>query len=344
MKLFIPYKPTNKFFAMFRRKAEGFSMPECWEELTPQQFSAVASVIYDNENMSVKELRLLMLQAISGYQRSHKTFTEEQAETINCNLYILSQFIMFPFKMRFTNPELVFNLSNELQSRFKICLPDEIYEPDLMAEIAKYGTLLECKPVYNFNICKNLLPQIVINGNTYQGPIFNIDKHGIIHTDLVAGEWVDACDFASIGHITGLAAVLYRQNRTNYNTSSAQNNIEVFKNATPSELKAVLLMFRAIQQQIASVKNYSVIFREKADDDDQTDNDKITVGASSIIYQLTKDGYGTLEDVTNMPLLDYLNIQVKTLADAVASYRSLGKKTGEISKLLHLDASIIQKL
>lgn len=327
-----------------QRKTEGFSLPEHWEELTPQQFAAVASVIYDNESMGVKELRLLMLQAISGYQRSRKTFTEEQAETINSNLYILSQFVMFPFKMRFKNPELIFNLSNELQDRLKTFLPDEIYEPDLMAEIAKYGSLLECKPVYNFNICKNLLPEITINGKIYQGPVFNIDKHGIIHTDIVAGEWVDACDFASIGHLTGLAAVLYRQNRANYNTSAAQNNIEIFENATPSELKAVLLMFRAIQQQIASVKTYAVIFRETSDNDEPMDNDKITVGSSSIIYQLTKDGYGTLETVTNMPLLDYLNIQVKTLADAVASYRSLGKKTGEISKLLHLDVSIIQKL
>ena len=348
MQKFTTYKPTFKLLPFVKRTLDVFELPTSWSELDSEQFVRIAAVLFDNraEN-KIKELRLLCLQAITGYERSNQTFTEDMAEQINCNLYILSQCIRFPFKMVFKNPDLISNLSDELQKAVKDYFLFEIYEPELQAELKKYGGLLEYGIELNPNLTSNLLPSITIDGITYNGPRFGINEDGVLDTDLLAGEWIDANDYMNFmaqsrkeKYLANVAACLYRQDRKNYSTSDAQERAEIFAKARPEELKAVWLLVKSMQEYFFNDLNFNVLYskREKG-----LQSNKIEVGSSNILYQLSKDGYGSLSEVANMLVTDFLSIQLKNISDAISALRSMGKNPSDIAKAYKMDINTVLK-
>lgn len=344
MQKFTQYKPIPKFLRWLSLSKPGdVLLPTAWHELSPQQFAALAQVIYDYlGKCDIIELRLRLMQAITGYQRSNKSYTEGEAENINSNLAILSQFIMFPFKTIFENPDLVHMLSPELQKRLQTSFLFEIHDDEFIQEIEKFGGLLKYKVDINLNLTSNLIPSIAIEGKTYHGPRFNIDGNGIIDTDIVAGQWIDACEYANINDLSGIAACFYFTKKTAYSTSLAQEQKPLFEKANPSDLKAIWLLVRAIQNYLIAHPRFAVLF-SKAEKIEAFNPSKIEVSASDIIYHLVKEGNGSLAEVMNMPVLDFFNIQVKNLSDAVKTLRSRGKKNNEIAKDLKINIDTVLK-
>ena len=345
MQKFIPNIQKNWLLRRLSLSKPGeVNLPTAWHELTTNQFKPLASVIYDQMGKrDIIELRLLMLQAITGYERSKKRYTEDEAEQINCNLYILSQFVMFPFRTIYDNPDLINLLSPELQKRLQKCFLFEIHDSEFTEEIAKFGGLLKYKIDLNLNITSNLIPDITIGGIVYKGPRFNIDKNGILDTSLVAGQWIDANDYANLNDLAGIAACLYFNKRADYSTSLAQEQKPLFENANPADLKAIWLVFKAMQNYLVAHPRFSVLFSRKKKTEEYFDPSKIEVSSSDIIYHLVKEGTGSLAEVMNMPVLDFLNIQVKNIADAIKTLREMGKKNGEIAKALKMDIDIVVK-
>jgi len=281
-----------------------------------------------------------------GYTKSNKKFSSGVSDKINANLYILSKHIFFPFKAVFENPEILNQLSPELQEALTKRFLFEIYEPNFIHEVNKFGSLLKYGIDRNLNIKQNLLPSIKIGNVTLNGPVFNIDENGIIETDLVAGEWLDANEYmqalgSNAKYLCNIASCLYRNRSKEYSTYEAQKNAQLFKNANPEELKAVWLILSAIQRFVFNYPPYSVLFIEEKS---VSNVNKINIGASELIYQMTKDGFGQLNNIVNMPVIDFLNIQVKTLADAVKSLRAAGKKNNDIANSLKIDVSTVLKL
>ena len=140
-----------------------------------------------------------------------------------------------------------------------------------------------------------------------------------------------------------LAASLYTDSGNTYSSLDTQKRADLFKPVPERTLKSVGFLFTAWQNTILDIDLFSVLFT-RSDKPDTSDNGKLQIGNSEIIYSLAKSGYGTLAEVTNMPLFDYLSIQVKNLKDAVQSLRAAKLNDGQISKQLGLDFKTVKLL
>lgn len=180
--------------------------------------------------------------------------------------------------------------------------------------------------------------------------MFNIDANGILDTDLLAGEWIEANEYMQLiaqtkttEYMAHIAACLYRTNRKNYDPYESKKLIAVFKQASESELKAVWLMLKAIQQYVCTYPKYEVLFTQPENIEDETDNNKIKADSSDIFYQLSKDGFGTFAEVMNLPVFDFLNIQIKNIREAISSLRGHKQTNKQIAQTLKMDIETVLK-
>ena len=135
--------------------------------------------------------------------------------------------LTFPLKPYYHNPEILEVLSPELREKLQTTLPVDITNPDEIQQLETIAGLLQWEPVINLTMNKNPIPKI----NGMQGPVFDIDENGIVTTDIIAAEYVDAYEFFNLyrntkaqKYLNCFISALYRQNRKEYSTFETQQN------------------------------------------------------------------------------------------------------------------------
>jgi hypothetical protein len=317
------------------------NIPTTWEETTRLQFAAISEILFDAsaKKEPAQLTRLRILEAITGNR-----LLANSSKRAGCTQKV-AEYTRFIFKVT-VNKDIAAVLSPEFQEALAWCLPEEVQDKVWVEELANVGNLLEPAINFNFDIRLNLLPEILVNSKSYPGPVFSIDKFGILKTNITAGEYFDALEFmrvlgktSDLSYLANIAGCFYRTDREKYNSFEAQQRAIIFKTASPKYLKAVWFLMLAWQYYFLHHPVFGILFSEK-----ESDDNKINIGSSSFIYGLSREGYGSIGEVSHMHIDDFFAIQVKNLKDAVNSLRAMKKNDAEVAKDLKLPISTVLKL
>lgn len=322
-------------------------IPNRWEELTISQATDTVGLLMGlmSGAISLGAFRVLLLKALTGYRRSRKRLTPEMQEQLEFNLVHLAEQLTFAIKPKYRDPDVLTVLSPQLQERLKEHFPFEIYEPYFMQELTAVGSRLEFDPVPNLNMKQNPLPEIRINWRRFQGPVFTIDSNDVVQTDIVAGKFLLAGDYAEIYHKTGdmryldsLMAVYYRQGNVPFSQVDCERRIVRFKSVDARKKYMVYLFHCSITEYLNNHPVYGIIFGSDGTNESGGN-------LSSILYQMAKENYGSLQEVSGILLSDFIGLMYKQLLDAVQTLHAMEKTPGEIARQLKLsDEKIIELL
>lgn len=326
-------------------------LPERWDELTPTQAVAVVAVLDEflTEELSVGNFRLRLLQRLTGYQPNKKRlkkFSEDELEHVRENLYMLSEMLRFPLRPRISNPEVIEVLSPELQEALKTHFPFEIHDPDWLAELQMVEKILKVEPEINLDIRRCLIPDIEANGLVNHGPTFNIDKNGVVATDIMAAEYIDAYEFFNFymqtrdeTYLNSFMAVLYRPHRKHYSTYDAQQRASEFKGVPMSTKRVVMVWFQSLLEYLAERSPFSILFKREPKEEKG-----ISLGIGDTIYTIAGKGYGPKNQVERFSLQDYFSVLLRELVEAVRSMKEMELSTNKIEEKTGLSADVIAQI
>ena len=324
--------------------ADSINIPDKWSELTPDQFIKV--IILYNEmitsDSNVLAFRLKLLQKLSGYERSKDRFDEETAEDIDSNLLILSQMLTFALVPVYTTPEVMGIFTEELQTFLKTNFPFDVTAFDHLQQLAVVGDRLKWYPALNLRFGSNPIPEVRIGDKVRTGPDFNVDDYGIISTDMIVDEYIDALEYLklyqlteNIGYLDKMISVLYREKRHEYSTFRDSIAGEV-ANLTICTKMAIENIFEYICITINTHPAFEVLF---------SSNEKKAGGSfSDIIYHLSGKGLGSRTEIARWNLTDFLSAIVRDLKNSVTSLRASGVDESKISREMNIPIEIIQKI
>lgn len=322
------------------------NIPDCWEDLSPSQFIDVIALTEAaaSGNYPLMTFRLLLLQYLTGYQRSKKRMKPEYAETINSNLIILANMLRFPLKPRYRDEEYIEILSPEVQELVRENFIYDITEAKYQPEINLIRDRISFSPEIRLNMKRNLLPQIKIGRTIYYGPHISIDANGIAETDIVAQEWLDALEmhdawqkYNTPEYLAGMVAVLYRQKRSNYHSNEVIERRRLFMNLPVKTLRAVVYVLANLFHYILKHPVYGTLF---TGNEQKT---KMNTGYSVIISALSRDGYGPPSEIQQKNLFEYLDILVDSLRNGIKMLRENKVKDFEIAKKLQIPIETVLK-
>jgi hypothetical protein len=327
-----------------------------WSELTQAEYVGVCGVIAQIQagELSFFDARLKLLEVLTGYKRSKKRYSADDQQQINDNLSILAGMIRFVFKPEYTNTEILDVLTPDLRTLLHSQFPFEISDSQHVQQLKTVGELLKYRIAINLDVQRNYIPELTYPTGTFYGPLWQVDENNILTTDILADEYIDALDYYKLYHQTqnpiylqGLAAALYRPNRKKY------DSVEVQKNAyqTPSQpevLLGIYYFFQGIQEYLVNKSAWHILFAKAnsptPDSYRGTANSKISLGMVEHLYSLSKEGYGSREQLGLLNLKDMLNLMFKQLQDTVGTLRSYKLKDYQIAQKLQLSIEIIQQL
>ena len=319
-------------------------IPDKWSELTPDQFIKV--IILYNEMIAGKcdilDFRLRLLKKLTGYQRGKERVDSETAENIDSNLFILAQMLTFPLKPGYADPAIMEIFTEELQSLLKTKFPYDITEIEHLEQLAMVGDRLKWYPMLNLNFGTNPIPSVTAGKKIRTGPIFNVDDYGIISTDMIVDEYIDALEYlklyqatGNIGYLDKMISVLYREKRHEYSTfhNSIAGDIT---NLTICTKLAIEKVFEYICHTITTHPAFELLFSSV--------EKKAGGSFSDIIYHLSEKGLGSRTEIARWNLTDFLSAIVRDLKNNVASLRSSGVDDSKISHEMNIPLEMLQKI
>lgn len=320
-------------------KGKPYSIPNAWEELTPEQFIFLAGLLrqYAAGVLSVSDVRLQFVVFVLDLDMRY--IPKKHVDTIAQNLYLLLSKITFIFNLKY--PDDVWkNLTPELR---KSALKTE---PSDLPDSPEVRLLRRVDYIYVVDACfaTQLLPSIEVGKNTLKGYAVNTSC-GQLSCSLTARQYVDASEcLYGIDKNTELmpllVATLYQP--AEYSSAWAHDNADAFKKVDQSVLEAVALNFQAFVLLLFTKTHFSILWQKGNKKD--TQSGKLSVGIKEGVYALSEDGYGDINTVGNMPLIEYLDILRKKKIDAVRTMHSAEIKVTEISEKTGLDIETINKI
>jgi hypothetical protein len=318
-------------------------IPEAWHELSMPQAVDTLNLLegFFKQEYDISEFRLLLLKNLTGYKPDKKKYKTEEFEQITFNLFILSEMLTFPLKPYYHNPELLEVLSEGLQQKLQTTLPIDISDYKEKAELNKIISMLKWEPVINLDIRKNIVP--IING--IAGPVFDIDEYGVVTTNMIAAEYIDAYDFFNLyrqtraeKYMNCFVSALYRKDRSQYSTYETQQNAPRFLTVPMPVKNAVYVWFQGFLDYLYERSDFTWLFNRLGNDSG------VSLGLSNTVNQLAASGYGSTKEVAMYPLQDYLTLQKKELIDAIRNMKNMDMKMHEIEQKTGLSGDIIVQI
>lgn len=186
----------------------------------------------------------------------------------------------------------------------------------------------------------NLMPQISIDKTILYGPEFLIGDLGIPITDMRAEEFCDAYEYYAAGAINEMICALYRPDRSRYHNFDNQKNIEAVRLLDASTRQAAVYFFQYVLAYFHDSPFYNIIFQN----DDKSTPGKLSFGLGGSIYNLSKSGYGSKEEVARLSVTEFFDLLVKQIIDSVNEWKAIEKDPGEIAKKTGIPLRVITKI
>ncbi len=307
-------------------------IPDAWAELTESQYLKLIVRLqeYNAGTTSIAECRMLWLADILGIDLKSIPGNAQQAAD---NLFFMSRGISFFTRIRYPEGKLD-SVSAEVRR-----LADRIPAEDLpySLEVA-YLRRLPFEYYIDAVFCKNLIPYVKVGNKKHIGYTADFSD-GVFDTSLTALQYITAMELLSaVGHgdkgkQAVLVAVLYGNDITKK---------DVFKELSAETLAAIVLNFQAFVTFIFTVTEFAILWKKGSSTGNTTG--MITLSGIDMLYDLSTAGYGTPDQVENMPLLKYLRIVKKNLVSSVTMLRDMGKNDGEIAEKTGLSLSVISNI
>ncbi|MDR2449842.1 MAG: hypothetical protein LBD52_07785 [Prevotellaceae bacterium] len=313
-----------------------YQYPNQWEELSSEQYLMLVLLMLEfmQGNISAQEVRLAYFLNVSNI--NPKAITKRNRERFNENMFRITRTLNFMFRYEYPDGALD-EIDPKLRKALAKSLPSDLFDHVELQYVKK----LKRQTLPDFVFAKNLLPEIEIAGKKYPGYIFELHDE-IIHTTLTAEQYVNAnllygkyIDVRNPSYLDMMVATLYcpKETDTISFTETAEKLDHVAK-------QAVFICFQAIQTFLATRTKYAILWNRKPTGKE----DKFSLGLSDSIYSLSSAGYGSLTEVSQMPLTAFFDLLLKNIIDAVKTLRDMEVKKDEIAEKTGLSLAQINKI
>lgn len=300
-----------------------YTIPECWEELSPEQFVKIIDLIeqFITGKLILSEVQLFIVYALLGVKPYNP------GNTLLCeNLFRIAEKTTFPFKYVYSD-ERFEKLSGRAQNYLKKHLPSPDSEDPEIRIAAAFKVQIDIDLYMN----RQLLP--ILPGTNFQGYSFCV-KNGFIETSLTAEQYLDANTV--LGEFKGsnpevldnLISILY-----------PSSNSQILAKLPKSVKMAVYYNYISILEWLSSLSKYAPIFNKS-----KKRVSKLSMGNSGMLFHLSEKGYGSLNEIAGYNMCSFLDILLKQTIDSVLQLHSLKKKKEEIAKELNLTIDQINSI
>ena len=316
------------------------TFPNKWEELSQDQFLALAELImkYYADQISMCQLRLLWFKKIAGLDQVK--VPRKATDRFIDNVLTASRQFDFFYKLDYAGQ--IDSLSPETKKLIRKTPPDEINSSS--GEI-RYARKLEYTYQLDAVWAKNLIPSIRLNRKTsLNGWTATLDT-GTLRTSLTSMQYTMGYDLLSLISSGGgrsamilLAALLYDIDHADTNTLALIGQLPDYI------LHGVVLNFQAFVSFVFSCTHFSILWNTDGKPAGESAKKEISLAMSDSMYSLCKNGYGNFKDVENMPMMTFLSIMRSDLINAIRSMSASGTETEKIAEQTHLPYEQIRKI
>jgi hypothetical protein len=315
-----------------------YEFPNSWEELTPEQFIALARHLqaYSLGQESVGEVRVRWLCDISGIDPSR--FPARSRDMGMENLFRISRQLTFMFEIRY--PDGVLEQIQDMDMEMLRKLPPDELPPSPQA---RYLARQDYRYTLDAVFAKNLIPEITVGRERMKG--WEVLTHlDTITSDITALQFIEASKVLErIAHSRDLslhpllASILYAPRP--YNSALAHRRASEYAVLDPAILQAVSLNFQALISWLFTRTQFSILRQSKV-----KKQSSIRTGMHEMLYNLSSDGLGDASDIEQMELVKFLLILRKKLIESVRALHDFKKKAHEIAEETDLPIDIINKI
>lgn len=282
------------------------TLPDCWEDLTPALYTFTITKLLEvmAHACTLTDFRISLLLKYTGYRPS--------------------------VRLRPVKPEVRETINENL-----IRLAELITFP---LRSGKNGT--------EVNNCfkRNPIPEIRIGKKIYKGKQF--DTGIILRTDITAREFADAFDavraFAETKSeecLNTLCTILYPAFPAHLRNINSEHHLK-FTRVSYAIRYGIMIWFTGVVQYFTEHPVYSILFSGNNEEGPE----RISLGMGETIMHLSLTGFGSKAEMENINLVDYFDLQIKSLKKMIADARAQGAKTHDIATHTRLSYNLIEKL
>jgi len=319
--------------------ANTYQFPDRWEELSKNQFLQLVDALMDysagkSNALGCRSTWFCNMAEIDITRR------DNQNDIFWENIYRAANLFNFFFEIVYFDKatgerKSISHLPREIRENLQKNSPDQL--PDLPEY--RWASKLAFRYVIDAVFAKNLLPNITIAGKSFPGYRFNLSG-SVLSTSLTARDFIDA-------------TMVYNEYVTSHDPENLRQLIGIlyFKNVINSEKYisqvpervsfAILLNFQAILAFLMNKTRYSMIWSRKAVENREN---KLSVGVADSIYMLSKQGYGSVNELSSENLIVYLDLLLKNIIDLVQFMNANKSTIEEIATETGLTINQIKKI
>lgn len=249
-------------------------------------------------------------------------------------LVALSEKITFIFRISYPDEDEALKGLDTYTYQLCKCIPPHRLNG---VTIARALQKLDYKFTINLMFCRQFIPYVTVNDEHYSG--YTIEQSfGTMTTSLTVLQFIEARQLIGKGDdvLPLMAAILYHPGH--YNSESAHRLAQDFAMLPKEELYGISLNFQAFCNFLFSATHYKLLTMGKES------KSVISTGALESLYNLSSDGYGDVNCVERMNLLQYLTILRKKTIESVRSLHSSKMELVDIAKETGLPISIIKQI
>lgn len=215
--------------------------------------------------------------------------------------------------------------------------PQKIKETDTMANII----IMAEKVNFMFNEHGNLditfAAQLIPKVGKQNGYTVRTD-FDTLTCSLTASQFIDAQEIikGGVDKLPLLASILYCPSP--YKSEKAHSLARNFRNVNLLTLQAIAVNFQALVSFLFTRTHFSILSQGTSS------SSEITTGLTETMYNLSTDGYGNIEEIKQMKLIEFLTILRKKLIDSIQAMHAAKMDIAQIAIKSGLHSTIIKKI
>lgn len=304
-----------------------YQIPESWQELKTDEFIHLVGLLraYIRGDITADAVRAMFFLHSAG-MKPRRIRRQEQANLFSENVYRIARELNFMFRVEYENQKALAAFPAVIRTLLHRVLPEDIDDDSTEVRAARK---LRKKLIIDATFGIILIPEIKLRRKVLTGYTFNLTGN-IIQFDLKAGQFIDACtvfdQFNESGdtmYLDMITAILY-----------GNQPIEVVRQIPDDTKAAVLFNFQANLMFLQENTDFSVLWWNNSSQAKKRPSNRL--GFSDSLYTIAKAGYGDLQNLKELPVIDFLNLLVKELRDAVLALKEAKKNNAEIAEITKL--------
>ncbi|MDR2917628.1 MAG: hypothetical protein LBV74_22785 [Tannerella sp.] len=316
----------------FRLRDETHSITNSWEKLSPETFEYLFSLLMQMAagQLAPAMVRILYVCDVLGINY-RKIKDPAAVENINKLAYQVT----FPISIVYPDNNAVLSeLPPDLRDMARKVPPDRLPQ----SAMTKYLQRLEYHFVIDNCFCAQLIPAISVGGKTLPGYAVNTEFDNLT-CNLTALQYIEAKQLIgrSKDTLPLMASILYHPHP--YDSLSAHKAAASFAELPEQTLLAIAFNFQSFTNYLFTKTHFSLLTKGKDEK-----KSPIATGALESLYNMSQDGLGDMNTVSQMNIIQYLTVLRKKTIEFVKSLSQAEKKLTEIEKITGLPLSIIKQI